>query len=178
MDAVTINIKQDSIRSAAMLSVLVLFFVLMLDPSCPAQQLGIRSRDKSQLVIHDLIHNDQIFSEVQWDIHNSFQNQGVAVVWTAGPFQISSGSRSDTKLADTGLSIRIQNSGPKNAWKLAQALDVTNVAKGDNSAMVSAVSNQHSEATFGITVLFRNNATTIPAAGRYETLLIGTITSL
>ncbi len=178
MDAATKNIKQDSSQSAAMRSALVLFFVLVLSPCCPAQQLGIRSRDKDQLVVHDLKQNEQIFKEVQWDINNSFQNQGVAVIWTAAAFQTNSGSRSDVKLADTGLSLRIQNSGPKNAWKVAQATDFTNVAKRDHSAMISAVSNQHSQATFGIIVMFRNTLSVIPAAGHYETLLTGTITSL
>lgn len=178
MDAAVKNIKQDAIRSAAMQLVLVLFFVLMPAANCPAQQLGIRSRDKDQFVVHDLIHHEQVFKEVQWDIHNSLQNQGVAVIWTAAAFQTNSGSRDKARLADTGLAVRIQNSGPKNAWKVAQATDVTNIANGDFSAMISAVSNQHSQATFGIVVFFRSSTSTVPAAGRYETQLTGTITSL
>ncbi len=154
---------------------MVLFFVLTVMPCCQGQQLGIRCRDKNQEMVHDLIHDQQFFKEVQWDIHNSFQNQGVVVIWTAEAFQSGGSLPRGNSLADTGLSVRIQNSGPKDAWQISQQTDITDIAKGDKSAMVSAVSNQHSEATFAITVMFRRNANVIPVAGRYETLLIGTL---
>ena len=177
MDAATTIFKQDSRRLAAMPSVAVLFLTLTLTHLSHAQQLGIRSRDKDQQLIHDLFHAEQYFKEVQWDIHNSFQHQGVAVVWTAGSFHMSGSRSAQLNQADTGLAVRIQNSGPQDAWKIAQATDFTDVARGDHSAMVSAVSNQLSEATFGITVMFRKDANSTSAAGTYETLLTGTITA-
>jgi hypothetical protein len=177
MDAATTKTQQDSNRTAAMQSVLVLFFLLMQMPLCDGQQLAVRARDKDQEIVHDLIRNEQYFPEVQWDIHNSFQNQGVAAIWTAGAFRCQGSSRQRTDYADTGLSVRIQKSGPPNAWRIAQATDMTNFAKLDNSATVSAVSNQHSQATFGVTVMFRRDVNSTPAAGRYQTVLVGTITS-
>jgi hypothetical protein len=175
MDAARQHIKQNRNRRAAMQAGIVLFFVFTVMPCCQGQQLGIRSRDGNQEIVHDLLHNQQFFKEVQWDIHNSFQNQGVAVIWTAEAFQSGGSLPQSNNFADTGLSVRILNSGPKDAWQISQPTDVTEVVRGDRSAMVSAVSNQHSEATFGITVMFRCSANAIPVAGRYETLLIGTL---
>lgn len=139
------------------------------------QYAEIRSRDHDQHIVHDLKNADQMFHEVQWDVHNSVSRRGVAVIWTIDAFESSRGKKST--LADAGLLLQIRKASPKNSWHITKAKDQTNISKGDTSATVSAVCTRFGDATMEVTVVFQTPQASLPAAGTYETRLTGTITA-
>lgn len=174
MDAINKKTKRDHSMFAFLRDAAVLFFLFGFPSIADAQQLVIRSRDRDQELTHNLQSNTQIFPQVLWDIHNSSAQNGMAVVWVADAFE--SRGNGKTTLADTGLALRIRNAGPKDAWQVTQATGQTSVATGDRSAFVAASCSRHGEATMEILVSFRTESS-VPAAGKYRTQLIGTITA-
>lgn len=139
-----------------------------------AQKAEIRSADRDQDLIHDLRSQSQSFPEVRWDVHNTADPRGTVVIWSIEPFE-SNGGR-NRKTADAAVSLRVLSSNPSRAWQVAQAADRTDVVRGDQSATVSAVCSGFGQATLGLSVSFHSIAT-IPAAGRYRTRLVGTMTA-
>lgn len=154
---------------------LALFLLMSFSCPCLGQAVEIRARDKSQEVVHDLLRETQTFSEVRWDVHNSRRENGIAVVWSIDPFSTQSGRQ--RYFADAGLSLRIMSAVPNRAWQVTQKSDSTDLSEGIKSASVSAACSELGEATLGLTVTFRSEPSSIPAAGEYRTLLIGTITA-
>lgn len=138
-----------------------------------AQKAEIRSADRDQELVYDLRSQSQSFQEVRWDLHNSLDPRGVAIIWTIDAFELAGGRKSD--LADAAVAIRVQQAAPAKAWSISQASDQTNVAMGDRSASVSAVCSGHGQASMGLLVTFHTSA--MPAAGRYRTRLVGTMTA-
>lgn len=191
MDAVEHHCSRDHWRSALVQIAVVLFaarskpqlkrtygaaviFVWLLCTSqALAQKAEIRSADRDQELVHDLRSQSQTFQEVRWDLHNSLDPQGVAIIWTIDAFELSEGRNKD--LADASVAMRIQQALPAKAWTISQANDQTNVAMGDRSASVSAVCTGHGQASMGLLVSFHTSA--MPAAGRYRTRLVGTMTA-
>lgn len=176
MDAVIRQIQQGHTSFAILRAVLVLSFLCGLSATAGGQHLQIRSRDKNQEIVYIAGTGMQSFPEVQWDIHNSRQLNGVAVIWNIDAFERQGGGKS-RQLTDSGLMLRIRSAGPNNAWRVVQAADQTNVAKGDQSANVSALCAGYGEATLGIMVTFGTDSSVMPAAGKYRTQLTGTITA-
>ncbi|MBL8813863.1 MAG: hypothetical protein JNM43_27085 [Planctomycetaceae bacterium] len=170
MDANLKN-RQDRIRLQTAAIVLVLFAFADV---ARGQWVEIRSMDKDQSMIHPVSFSSTAFSEVRWDVHNSYQDD-VLIQWTMDAFESSQGSLKKPAQADVGLSVRLRNGGPKNAWHVTQATDRTAILKGDRQATVTAIGTHQGDASFGVTVAFLSPGNSVPAAGRYEARLIGTI---
>lgn len=164
-------------RDQRRLALICRVIVLIVSFACPslavAQKAQIRSVDRNQEIVHDLRNESQTFQEVRWDAHNIANPRGVVLIWTIEAFELAGGRNKD--LADAGVALRIQKAEPAKAWKISQASDQTNVARGDRSASVSAVCTGHGQASMGLLVSFRTSA--MPAAGRYRTKLVGTMTA-
>lgn len=153
--------------------VFVVLFDLCSTSQVMAQKAEIRSADRDQELIHDLRSQSQTFQEVRWDIHNSLDPRGVAIIWTIDAFEFTGGRNKD--FADAAVALRVQQAVPAKAWRISQATDQTHVAMGDRSATVSAVCTGHGQASMGLLVSFHTSA--MPAAGRYRTRLVGTMTA-
>ena len=195
MDAVEHHCSRDRVRSAlvqiavvlfaarsklrskttygAIYATIVIFAWMLCSSAVLAQKAEIRSADRDQELIHDLRSQSQTFQEVRWDIHNSLDPRGVAIIWTIDAFELSGGRNKD--LADVAVALRVQQAVPPRAWSIAQASDQTHVAMGDRSATVSAVCTGHGQASMGLLVSFHTSS--MPAAGRYRTRLVGTMTA-
>lgn len=135
-----------------------------------AQWVEIRARDKDQSLTHPVSGGLATFSEVRWDVHNSYQDD-ILIEWSMDAFESSRGSSRTAPKADVGLSLRLRNGGPRNAWHISQPIDQSSLSRGDKTASVTAIGTHQGSATFGVTVA------SIPAAGRYESRLIGTISA-
>ena len=148
--------------------------IWLLAESTFAQKAEIRSADRDQELVHDLHSQSQAFTEVRWNVHNSADPRGTIVIWSIDPFETNSGR--SREMADAVVNLRVLDSTPSRAWKVSQATDRTDLTAGDRSASVSAICSGYGEATFGLLVTFHSTATT-PAAGRYRTKLVGTMTA-
>lgn len=163
-------------RSWSMFLVLSLRFVaalMLVDTAC-AQKAEIRSVDRDQELVHDLRSQSQAFSEVRWDVHSTADPRGTIVIWSIDPFENNGGR--NREMADAAIALRILKAVPSKAWSVSQATDRTNFNSGDRSASVSAICSGYGEANLGLLVTFHSTATT-PAAGRYRTKLVGTMTA-
>ncbi|MFO0975933.1 MAG: hypothetical protein U0996_06005 [Planctomycetaceae bacterium] len=165
--------RQDRIRLQSAAVVLVLFAFADV---ARGQWVEIRAMDKDQSLIHPVSSSLTTFSEVRWDVHNSYTND-ILIQWSMEVFESSRGSAKTAPQADVGLSVRLRSGGPRNAWYVTQPTDRTNVLSGDRQATVAAVGTHQGEASFGLTVAFQSPGNTVPAAGRYESRLIGTISA-
>lgn len=141
-----------------------------------AQWVEIRAMEKDQSLTHPVNSGFVTFSEVRWDVHNSYQDD-ILIEWSMEAFESSKGSSRTTPKADVGLSLRLRNGGPRNAWHISQPIDQSSLSRGDTTASVTAVGTHQGSATFGVTVAFIPSGSSIPAAGRYESRLIGTISA-
>ena len=175
MDSLNKKNRQGQSEFAFMqIAVALLLLALNIKHSC-GQSLEIRAREKAQELTHNLGNNQQQFSEVRWDVHNSRRSDGIAVIWSIDSFSTHSGKQK--YLADAGLNLRILSAAPNRSWQVTQQSDSTNITKGDKTATVSAVCTELGEATLGLTVTFSTSNTSVPTAGEYRTQLVGTITA-
>ena len=175
MDSLSKKNQQGQSEFALKQIAVALLFLVFSVQHGSGQSVEIRSREKTQELIHDLRQSQQQFKEVRWDVHNSRRDDGIAVIWTIDSFTTQSGKQ--RYLADAGLNLRILSAAPNRAWQITQQSDSTNINKGDKSATVSAICTEYGEATLGLTVTFSTSDTSVPAAGEYRTQLVGTITA-
>jgi len=115
--------------------------------------------------------SDTVFPVQTWTVTCNAANGGTVVFSASQPFVHDSDL---SYKADVHLTLAL---GPvvEADWMLVTSSDTTNIAGGDATAAVSAVSSRAGGVELDVVVRFKNGNSSKLAAGTYSTVLTGTI---
>ena len=122
-------------------------------------------------ITHDGTMNDQLFGVQQWDAICNTRRGATVNIDTQFAFKNGPSRR------DARLEISIARSDPGAGWVVTNALAETDYSNGNQSALVSAESSRPGDCTFDLKVTFITGSLTTLRAGRYFTLVQGTISA-
>ncbi|MCA9086313.1 MAG: hypothetical protein KDA81_19780, partial [Planctomycetaceae bacterium] len=139
MDDLPLKSIKDRPRRVLTLLWTVLFVFWLNTSTVHAQSFRVRAQDKDQLMTHDMTSTTQVFPAVRWDMQNGFFDNGCVVQWEADVFRHESGKG---YVADCELYLTITRSNGRADWTATVKHDVSVVAKGKKSAVVTAASSR------------------------------------